>query len=591
MPGFIIHTGSSPFKLAPDTRKNLVVERMEGDFFFAERRVVNKFMNDRVFYDDIDYIVIVEGIILNNHELMLQYKEGFWPECIIKMYRMDGESFFNAFRGSFSGALYDKKANKWIIYTGHTGEKQVFFAKVPGGFLFGSEIRFLVEGLKQNGLDVTVDRVGAYMSLTLGFCIEDHTLINEVHKLTAGHYLRLIDGQLERIQYHRFSNKPNTEMTEREAIEGIDRLFRQAIKRQFEKDVEYGYHHLACLSGGLDSRMTVWVAHCMGYSDQLNITYSQSGYLDFSIAQQIAIDLHHDWLFKPLDGGDCIKDIDAVSTITYGSANFFGLAHGRSMENLLDYSSLGVIHSGQLGDVILGSYLSKAEGSQYYSIKDGAYSQEVIEQLKDYVIKDSYNNKEEFMLYNRGFCGIAQGLLTFQENSESYSPFTDVDFMEFALSIPLEWRVNHKIYIDWILQKYPEVAMYPWERTGKLIKPIDNKPKRYIQVKGRNIPIPGNPEFPGWLKGSILRRLGLKKKGQKPKTIVLASKNSMNPVDYWYQTNPQLKEFMDWYWNDNQHWIPESQMKNDMTHLYKDCVLYDKLQCLSVLSAMKLIFS
>ena len=65
----------------------------------------------------------------------------------------------------------------------------------------------------------------------------------------------------------------------------------------------------------------------------------------------------------------------------------------------------------------------------------------------------------------------------------------------------------------------------------------------------------------------------------------------MNPVDYWYQTNPQLKEFMDWYWNDNQHWIPESQMKNDMTHLYKDCVLYDKLQCLSVLSAMKLIFS
>ena len=68
---------------------------------------------------------------------------------------------------------------------------------------------------------------------------------------------------------------------------------------------------------------------------------------------------------------------------------------------------------------------------------------------------------------------------------------------------------------------------------------------------GKKIPVPGNPEFPGWLKGSILRRLGLRKKGQKPKTIVMASKNNMNPVDYWYQTNPRLKEFIDQYWEGN----------------------------------------
>ena len=591
MPGFIIHTGKSSFELAPEVRKKLLIERINADDFFAERRVVNKFMNDRVFLNTTKYMVIVEGIVLNNHELMDRYASCTWQDCIIRMYEQEGETFFRLFRGSFSGALFDRAIDKWIVYTGHTGEKQVFFSRVPGGYLFGSEMRFMVEGRKNNGLPVSIDRTGAYMSLSLGFCIEDRTIVNEIHKLTAGHYIRLVNDELEIIQYHRFSNAPNLEMTQLDAIKGIDRLFRQAIKRQFDKDIEYGYDHLACLSGGLDSRMTVWVSHQMGYSNQLNITYSQSGYLDFSIAQQIAIDLHHDWLFKPLDGGDFITDIDEISAITYGSANFFGLAHGRSMENLLDYSSLGVVHTGQLGDVILGSYLSKADDNGPFSIKNGAYSQEVIEQLKDYPIKDIYADKELFMIYNRGFCGIAQGLLTFQENSESYSPFTDVDFMEFALSIPLKWRVNHKIYFDWILQKYPDAAEYVWEHTGEKIKPFENKELKYTQVMGKKIPVPGNPEFPGWLKGSILRRLGLRKKGQKPKTIVMASKNNMNPVDYWYQTNPRLKEFIDQYWEGNQNWIPEGQMKDDMTHLYKDCVLYDKLQCLSVLSAMKLILS
>ena len=53
---------------------------------------------------------------------------------------------------------------------------------------------------------------------------------------------------------------------------------------------------MACLSGGLDSRMTVWVAHDLGYTHQLNMTFCQSNYLDFKIAQQIATDLRHDFM-------------------------------------------------------------------------------------------------------------------------------------------------------------------------------------------------------------------------------------------------------------------------------------------------------
>ena len=587
MPGFIAHIGTDKLQFATETRKKLVVNNFDSDGYQVERRVVNKFMNDRLFVETNDYLVVIDGVVLNNHDLIDKYSAANWQECVIKMYEKDGDAFFNAFRGSFSGLFYDKKQDKWLIYTNHIGDKQVFKYKTPDGYIFASEIGFIVDTCKCNNLPLLIDTTAAYCSLTFGFCIEDLTLVKEIRKLPAGHYFKLENGQLEEIQYHRFSNKPR-QMTPQEAVEGIDKYFRQAIKRAFEKDKEYGYRHIACLSGGLDSRMTVWVAHEMGYTDQLNITYSQSGYLDFSIAQQIAIDLHHDWLFKPLDGGDCIKDIDVVSSMTYGSANFFGLAHGLSMERLINYDNFGIIHTGQLGDVVIGTYLKKMEYGQQPQITDGAYSEELRERMESYKFKYEYEDSELFMMYNRGFGGISQGLLTFQENTESYSPFTDVDFFEFCYSIPLELRFNHKIYFDWILDCYPEAAKYIWEGSKGLIKRIENRKPRTMNVLGYEVPhYSDHTAFSRYIRGFVRRRLGMQRKGEKRKTITLNSKHNMNPIDYWYNTNSYLRDFMNEYWRENEHLLLKEQLGEDMCHLFKDCVLYDKFQAMSVLGAIK----
>ncbi len=592
MPGFIAHIGNSDIKFLKERRQKLVVNSIKSEKYQIERRVVNKFMNDRLFADLEDFLVVVEGVVLNNHELEKQYKTSSWIDCVVEMYKINGDDFFKDFRGSFSGIFYDKKQEKWLIYTNHISDKQVFLYKITDNdYIFSSEIGFIVDTCKLNKLPLTIDKEGSYMSLTFGFCIEDATLIKEIKKLCAGHYYKLEKCKLEEIQYHRFSNKPKP-MTQKEAVEGIDKYFRQAIKRAFAKDKEYGYKHIACLSGGLDSRMTVMVAHEMGYTEQLNITYSESGYLDFSIAQQIATDLHHDWLFKPLDGGDCIRDIDEVSAITYGSANFFGLAHGLSMERLINYDSFGIIHTGQLGDVIIGSYLKKMEYGQKPKITDGAYSEELRERIESYKLKYDYEDAELFMMYNRGFCGISQGLLTFQENSESYSPFTDVDFFEFCYNIPLELRFNHKIYFDWILDKYPNAANYIWENTRKMISRIENHKQRTMNVLGYTVPhFTEFSVFKKYMCGFIRRRLGLQKKGEKRKTITLSSKFDMSPIDYWYKTNPFIKEFMNNYWEENKHLIVDKQLSDDMNHLFNDCVLLDKLQAISVLSTIKLINS
>lgn len=589
MPGFIIHIGEDDFHFAPETRRHLIVDRIDGRGLCVERRVVNKFMADRLFDEDDDYLIVVEGVVLNNHQLIEKYSSTNWKRCVIDMYRQNGDTFFNEFRGSFSGALYDKRSNKWLIYTGHTGEKQVFFSKTPDGFLLGSEMRFVVEALKLNALPVSLDMTGAYLSLTNGFCIEDRTLVKEVHKLIAGHFIRIISGELEIIRYHRFSNKPNNTITQRSAVESIDRLFRQAIRRQFDKDLEYGYRHLACLSGGLDSRMTVWVAHEMGYTDQTNIDYSQSGYLDFEISQKIATDLHHDYFFHSLDGGDFIPRCQFVSPITYGSG--FLLGHGFSMEQFINFEPFGLMHTGQIGDAIIGSFFQKNEYNTNVKLGQGAYSTVLMDRLSDYHFLEQYENEEIYCLYTRAFTGANQGLLTFQENTESCSPFTDVDFLEYCYSIPLNLRFNHKIYIDWILEKYSGAAEYVWEKIGRTIKPFDNLPPRKMKVMGYEVPHISDPAFKVYLKGFVLRRLGIKKKGEKRSSIRMISEKGMNPVDYWYNTNPKIRVFINGFWEKNKDIVPDACLRDDMEHLMEQETVFDKLLCCNVLSAIKLILS
>lgn len=587
MPGFIAVVGSNDLKFNQEERTKLIQSSLNGEGYRVERRTVDKFLLDKIFVNRPDFLIVTEGVILNRVALQQQFNAPNFEECIVSMYKKHGETFFNFFRGSFSGVLFDKATDTWIIYTDHIGDKQVFYSVVDNGILFGSEMGFMVETLKLNNYPISLDKTGAYLALTHGFVIEDHTLVNEVKKLSAGHYLCYDQQGLQEIQYHRFTNKPKVDMTIDEAIEGIDKYFRKAVQLQFEKDKEYGYKHLTTLSGGLDSRMTVWVAHQMGYTDQLNTTFSQSNYLDFSIAQQIATDLHHDFLFKTLDHGDFIRDIDVVTKLTYGNAMFFGLAHGKSLYDKLNFEPYGIVHTGMIGDAIIGTFFKKNEYNKEYKIGQGAYSLELIEKLKEYKFKYEYENEEIFCLYTRAFTGANQGMVAFQEHTESCSPFCDVDFIKFCYSIPLNLRFNHKIYFDWILQKYPGAAKYIWEKKRTKIHAIENTIPKYMALFGKKVPALTDANFTNWLKGSILRRLGLRKKGQKSKTLTIFNKDNMNPVDFWYNENTTLRNFLADYYISNRKYIDDKEILTEMDHLFNDCVLYDKLQCLSVLSAIK----
>lgn len=590
MAGFIGQIDGSNIPFAPETRKDLIQSSLQANgLYHFHQRTIDKFHNDKLFVDTDKYLIIIDGVVLNNRILMEQYHTTSWLSCVETMYEQLGETFYLPWRGSFCGLLYDKQEDKWIIFTNHIGDKQLFYASTHSGYLVSTEMDCLVRTMKQSKLPLTLNRDAVYFTITHGFMVEDHTIALEVKKIPAGHYLRVQNGKSELIQYHRFTNKPNRDITHEEAIKRIDQLFRNAVQMQFEKDKEYGYKHLTCLSGGLDSRMTVWVAHQMGYTEQLNTTFSESGYLDFSIAKQIATDLRHDFIFKALDGGECIKDLEHITPITYGQTCYFGLAHGNRLFESLNFEPYGIMHTGMVGDAILGTFFKKMAYNPEYKVGQGAYSQELIERLSDYTFQQVYENEEIFCLYTRGFSGANAGMTSFQRFTETCSPFCDVDFIEFCYSLPIEWRFGHKIYFDWILDCYPEAAEYVWEKIKRKITRFENRQERKIKVFGYEIPHWTERSFRPWLKGSILRRLGLRKKSGKTKAPQAFTKWNMNPVDYWFCINPSLAEFANNYYRNNITDIEDNQLRTDIEDLYNKTTIYDKIQAISIISAIKLL--
>ena len=577
MPGFSLSIGTLQFA-AKEKKDNIQRNSISGPNFFIQQFTIKKFLNDKIFYEGDSFISVLDGVILNKSELQ---KEGEkWAETVERLYRTDGDNFFKSFRGSFIGLFYDKVQNKWLIFNDHIGSKPLFYSSIDQQLIVSSEITDLYSLYKENNIDRKLDKSAAYMLLSYGYMVEGRTLCEGIRKLGPGSVLTLTTNNFSTEKYYKLPLAPTTDRrSTNELIEGIDKKFRSAIKRQFEKDLEYGYKNLVALSGGLDSRMTCWVAHKMGYKKQLNFTFSQSNYLDETIPKKIAADLRHEWMFKFLDNGIFLEDVEEITQMTGGNVLYYTLAHGNSLIKYLNVEDLGIVHTGQLGDVIIGSWLKTTDTIKS---KDKAFSKKLLykakKEVSDHDIQ-SMEEKENLLFYRRGFNGTNAGLMAFQEKTETISPFYDLEFLEFCLSIPIVKRENHKLYKKWVIQKYPGAAEYVWETT--------RKPLNFKERKEFTIPIKGKQVKVSTLKKVILGKMGLVKNTGSRKT----NKNQMNPLDFWYETNPDIKEFQDQYFSKSIDFLKEhGELQKEVKDLYQNGTAIEKNQVLTLLSSLKMFF-
>lgn len=526
-----------------------------------------RFAHDKVRVDIECGSAVVDGVLLNKAEMEEEYgkplREIVTSELIGMTSKDDALDFAGKLRGPFTGVFTTGSGT--VAFGNQTGDTAVFYYYNSAEFIVASDFNELVARVKQGGNSLTFDSIYANHMMSFGFAEEGHTVAAEIKRVMPGCYVSIENGEPVVGVYHRFTCSTRA-IDMDSAVEELDVAFRKAVKRCFDKDLEYGYkRHLADMSGGMDSRMTSWVAHDMGYSPITNIEYAKSDSDEREYGSRVAAALGNDYVFQPLDDLAYVYDIDELTRMSYGLHTYCGSSGSKGILSGVDWEVYGLEHTGQVGDAVIGSCCGS---SREYS--DKAFRNFLACDIVKPIIanKHEYDNIELMFLYYRAFAGVLGSHFVRRHYTESVSPYIDVDFLQFCLNLPLEYRSDHELYFKWVETKYPAALDIPSTRKR-------NEDK---SLSARNL----YHAAPTWMRHIANRACRLLHI-----SAPISAKNTMLPMDYWYNHNPQLREFIDSYYQAHIGEVRTDEVTlKDLKRVfaYKGRVSY-KLLVLTVLAA------
>jgi asparagine synthase (glutamine-hydrolysing) len=476
---------------------------------------------DSFVYESRGVSIILDGTITNLRELQKGSSGKGLPALIVELYEKHGPDFPNLLRGNFCGIVHDDSAKRTLAFTNHLGTRPLYYATdaKSGDMAFSTDFYSLSGLMGELKLSKAVEPSSAYALLSFGYMLDDRTLIQGAKRLRPGTSLCIGRRGVFEHRYFSYSNQER-DIGEREAVEKFYDLFMQAVKRGFEKDLEYGRKHICLLSGGLDSRMIAFAAARLGYSDTLTLTFGQSASLDDQIAKDISVDLGFDHLFMPLDGGNYLLDTKTPLRNNGGLIIYAGAAHAVRAYGRMDWQSLGLLHNGNLADISHGDYVD-GNAHSAPSARMWAYSTRLLHRIEDETkaVMASYPNQEAFAVNTRGINGIMNGSYSALPYTETDEPFLDIDLVRFASSLPPRFKKGERLFLLMIGDRFPEALKYPWQRWN-------------LRPTMRNYRIASGFAFK-LFKRARMELQGLLSRKKAPRF-------DMNPMGYWMRANPAL---------------------------------------------------
>jgi len=201
------------------------------------------------------FVLVYNGEVFNFQELRIELEALGWmfhsrtdSEVVLKAYSQWGKEVVSRFNGQFAFAIWDKVERSLFLARDRYGIKPLYYWRDGTCLVFGSEIKAL---LHHSPCRAQMDVEALYEYLTFQNFFTDRTLFQNVKLLPAGCWLSLSsEGKGEPFRYWDFKFvEPEKPEDDEVYCEELDRLLRQAVKRQLISDVEVG----AYLSGGMDS--------------------------------------------------------------------------------------------------------------------------------------------------------------------------------------------------------------------------------------------------------------------------------------------------------------------------------------------------
>lgn len=533
------------------------------------RSVINKLHKDRFIEKRGKVIVCFEGINLSD---TIKSIDSFFNE-----FKEKGISFIKNLKGTFSGFIYDEVKEKLFVFNDHLSTKNIFYYyKKDHGFIFSSELRAVSKFFQNENINYTVNRDAVYMMALYGFILEDYTYINEIKKLPFSSLLTydLKSNEIRVEKRNEYSIKKET-ISYQDAIHNINNLMEKSVLKNWTNDIENGSKkHIALLSGGMDARTNIILAKDLGFENISSITFGQSGSKDVKYAKEIAVGENLNHFQRQLDTPNYLLDNITKNYIlpNDGLMMYHSSAHTSSTIksfNMSDYSSL---HTGQIGDVLFGSFtkdgynFKKNRGNIGYTgfISDDTLLDK-IDSLPEILNKYQDRGIELYTYEQRLINATLVGDRSLNNVIDNNSPFFDSDLIDFCISLPSEYKKNQMIYFDWLKKYHSRALKYPWDK-------IDMKPDTKLKI----------------VSGKFL-----KKYINGGKKYFNLKYDSMNPYGQWLVKFPNIIETFDTIVKEesNASYI-DIELKEDLLKIYKNNIFEfrNKFAVITALLALKLHF-
>jgi asparagine synthase (glutamine-hydrolysing) len=467
-----------------------------------------------LFNEDKSLVLLCNGEIFNYPELKRAlvdkghtFSTASDVEVLLHLYEEEGIGFLNQLNGQFSFVLYDRREKLLFLARDHFGINPLYYTFVNGVFIFGSEIKAMLEHpLTRREVDLTgLDQTFSFPGL-----VSPRTMFKDVHSLKSGHYILIKNGDLQIREYWDLDYPEEGALAydkpESYYIEKLDELFTRSVKYRLQADVPVGFY----LSGGLDSSMIAAMINrvsprtprhsfSIGFNDP---SISESKYQRMmarhvgSVHHEIIFDWPeiHERLARMIYHCECpVKETyntcsmalsqaardNGITVILTGEgadelfAGYVGYRFDRYGVRGAEKHDLDAMLEEELRERLWGNRALFYEIDQHSlrEVKTALYSERVNEQYEHF---DALNHelinksrlKRRHVIHQRSYLDfklrLSDHLITdhgdkmaLANSVEARYPFLDIDVVEFSKEIPPDIKLN-SLTEKYILRKVAE---------------------------------------------------------------------------------------------------------------------------------------
>lgn len=446
-------------------------------------------------------------------------------------------------KGMFAMAVYDRHEKRLMLARDRIGEKPLYYGFISGGFIFASEIDVIAQ---HELFEPQIDREALSLYFRHGYIPAPFSIYKNIKKLDAGSVLEISEPFSE-VSIHKYWDIEKVARERHqspfqgayvEAIDRLDDLITDSIRLQMVADVPVG----AFLSGGIDSTTTVALMQKVSNVPvkTFSIGFGEEKYNEAQYAKESAAYLgteHTELYVTEKDALDVIPNISKI----YGEPFADSSQIPTYLVSKLAKSKVTVSLSGDGGDELFGGYTSYTKVSDIWGNINGiplslrkalrVASLPFDWNHKIHLVRHYVDAKDSVELYLKGTNVVEKtdsivvgaripdykmniyqpgnfyddvrddimliDLLVYHPDDilvkvdrsgmavslESRIPFLDRDVVEFALSLPTEYKimdgVQKRILKDVLYKYVPKemmdrpkqgfaVPIAEWCRTGKL---------------------------------------------------------------------------------------------------------------------------